>query len=161
MAEQIQLDLVNLLESKIYETQEEQYSRVKLEEAEIQPSLEEIEYEQFDGEEIFVAEDADIEETDEIVETTEEDVHFEVVVDDAKENLNSIKLDTKHSMKPKNREDFGFIIVEMDDTRAYQCDICQKTFKDKSKLRTHREIHTDERNVICPVSSTIFHLIQI
>lgn len=34
----------------------------------------------------------------------------------------------------------------------YQCEICFKTLKDKSKLKSHREIHTTERNVICPVS---------
>lgn len=40
--------------------------------------------------------------------------------------------------------------------KAYQCEICLKTFKEKSKLKTHREIHTTERNVICPICHKAF-----
>jgi len=38
----------------------------------------------------------------------------------------------------------------------YQCEICTKTFKEKSKLKSHREIHTTERNVICPICEKSF-----
>lgn len=32
------------------------------------------------------------------------------------------------------------------------CEICLRSFKEKSKLKAHKEIHTTLRNVICPVS---------
>lgn len=164
LAEQIQLQIVNLLESNIYETESNNFDRIKIEDVEeSQPSMddisEEIEYEQYEEEDLFLADGGVVQETDEIVETTEEDIHYEVIVDDTKENI--ITKEVKHYVKSKAKDDFGYIIVEMDDNiKAYQCDICQKTFKDKSKLRTHREIHTDERNVICPVSYLILEFNQ-
>lgn len=167
LAEHIQFELVSLLNSKNYETDSEQYAKLTLEEIEesqhsVDDTRDDVEYEQFDDEEMqeemFVADLEENQETNEIVETevetTEEDFHYEVIVDDTKENIETKEV--KHIVKSKGKDDFGYIIVEMDDNmRAYQCDICQKTFKDKSKLRTHREIHTDERNVICPVSCAV------
>lgn len=37
------------------------------------------------------------------------------------------------------------------DERKFQCEICLKCFKEKSKWKVHRDIHKDERNVVCPV----------
>lgn len=36
--------------------------------------------------------------------------------------------------------------------KLFECNICLRMFKEKSKLKAHREIHTTERNVVCPVS---------
>lgn len=48
----------------------------------------------------------------------------------------------------------SFTIVQLDNNvRLYQCEICSRTFKEKSKLKSHKEIHTTERKVFCPVSS--------
>lgn len=110
-----------------------------------------IEYEPYETEEIFMTSGEDEDGNEEILaETVQDDFHFEIVVDDTKENKKQTRNVTKPRIKNENQE---FIIIEMDDNqKAYQCEVCFKTFKDKSKLRTHREIHTDERNVICPVS---------
>lgn len=52
-----------------------------------------------------------------------------------------------------NRADENFIVVMTGpDQKCYQCDVCERLFKERSKLRAHRDIHTSERNVICPVS---------
>lgn len=54
----------------------------------------------------------------------------------------------------KSDETFEAAVIQLDDNqRFYQCEICMRSFKEKSKLKTHREIHTTERNVICPVSN--------
>lgn len=140
LANQIQEDIVSLMDFKILSLEEEH--KVK---EEHEDTTDAIEYEPFDGDEIFLAEAEDDTETFE--EALEEDFHFEVVVDDTKENLR------KHTARTiKTDDSCDFIVLELDNQRVYQCDICQKTCKDKSKLRTHREIHTQERNVICPVS---------
>jgi hypothetical protein len=46
-------------------------------------------------------------------------------------------------------------IVQLGNIRLFQCDICSRTFKEKSKLKAHKEIHTTERKVVCPVSLKI------
>lgn len=166
MAEQIQAELLELMDNKLYAPEEDVESKIKaenvehiehiehveeLEEVEESSTGDPIEYEPFDGEENFLQDDDD---EDEMAAETiqQDDYHFEIVVDDTKEN---IKLKQPRSaLKPRVKDDHTeFIIIEMDDnSKAYQCDICFKTFKDRSKLRTHREIHTNERNIICPVS---------
>lgn len=134
------------MENKLVNVDEDQ--KIKVEDQE--DSTDAIEYEPFEGEEIFVPGDeegGDIEQ-ETTVEAIEEDYHFEIVVDDTKEN---VKKQTR--MPTKLDENNEFIVIELENNqRVYQCDICFKTCKDRSKLRTHREIHTQERNVICPVS---------
>lgn len=105
----------------------------------------ELEYE-FESEELYVP----TEEGQEIEAIEEDSALFEIVVDeDIKESKKDLEMG-KYSRKSTAGD---FIILELDgNQKAYRCDICMKTFKDKSKLKTHREIHTDERNVICPVS---------
>ena len=44
--------------------------------------------------------------------------------------------------------------VFIDNEKHYQCDICQRAFKERSKLKAHKEIHTTERNVVCLVRSS-------
>lgn len=160
LAEQIQADLLELMDNKLYAPEEDVESKIKVEHGEHVEELEEveesstgdpIEYEPFDGEENFLQDEED---EDEMAAETiqQDDYHFEIVVDDTKEN-NKLR-QPRSALKPRVKdENTDFIIIEMDDnSKAYQCDICFKTFKDRSKLRTHREIHTSERNIICPVS---------
>lgn len=148
IAEQIQLDLVGLMDSKLVALDED--PKIKVEHHE--DSADAIEYEPFEGEEMFVAAEYDDSgeiEQDPTVEAIEEDYHFEIIVDDTKENIKKEQIRTGPMKLDENNE---FIVIELENNqRVYQCDICFKTCKDRSKLRTHREIHTQERNVICPV----------
>lgn len=149
LADQIQLDLVSLMDNKLFAVEDE-LPKVKMEENEDIVTNDAIEYEPFDhdaeSEELYENEEF---EGETIIEAIEEDYHFEIVVDDTKENIK--KLIRPSIQRTKIKEENQFIIIEMDDnSKVYQCDICFKTCKDKSKLRSHREIHTNERNVICP-----------
>lgn len=64
-----------------------------------------------------------------------------------------IKKPPPSNPKKYNKAEENFVVVMQGaDQKAYQCDICQRLFKERSKLRAHRDIHTTERNVICPVS---------
>lgn len=165
IAEQIQSELLELMDSKLYSSEEEAESKIKIEQVEELEEVEEsstgdpIEYEpegdsiEYDAGEVFLQDEDD--ESGMAVETIQEEYNFEIVVDDdTKENIKSKQ--PRASLKTRVKdESTEFIIIEMDDnSRAYQCDICFKTFKDRSKLRTHREIHTTQRNVICPVSQS-------
>lgn len=67
------------------------------------------------------------------------------------------------SQKPKHErsrlvktEDDTTVILMDNNVKLYQCEICTRTFKEKSKLKSHREIHTDQRNVICPTCGKAF-----
>lgn len=94
------------------------------------------------------------------------DYQMEVVVDNTKEN-HDVHLASRrnlkvalHTMKKKiiKQETEDFVVVELDNKqRVFQCEVCSKTFKDRSKLKVHREIHTTERNVICLVSNKRMH----
>lgn len=54
----------------------------------------------------------------------------------------------------KTDRDEGLKIVQLENNlKLYQCEVCSRTFKERSKLRSHSEIHTNERNVVCPVVS--------
>lgn len=59
-----------------------------------------------------------------------------------------------HSIKSE-RESFTIVQLE-NNVRLYQCEICSRTFKEKSKLKAHKEIHTTERNVSCPTCGKAF-----
>jgi len=141
------------MDNKICTLDDESQAKVKIEDHEEAASVnEDIDYDPFEAEEMFVAaEDTEVEE--DIIESIEEDYHFvvdEIVVDDTKENAKGRTASTAPRSRPKDDSN-EFIILELDNNvKLYQCDICQKTFKDRSKLRSHREIHTEERNVICP-----------
>lgn len=144
-------DRDNDSETKIKEEQEES------------STIDTIEYDPLEAELFAVVEEPEVEE-DEVVEAIEEDYHFEIVVDDTKENMKGNEwlvqsATSSATSRPKfvSQEQVSdeFVIIHEDDSdvmKAYQCDICAKSFKDRSKLRSHREIHTEERNVICPVS---------
>jgi hypothetical protein len=94
---------------------------------------------------------------------------LEVVVDDTKENIvdsiryRPIKSEYIYSPTKSIKLEEGYKMISLDNNmRAFQCDICDKIFKDKTKLKLHREIHTDQRNVICQVlNSFTFILLDL
>ncbi|KAG5680922.1 hypothetical protein PVAND_010398 [Polypedilum vanderplanki] len=149
-AEAIQLDIVQLLENKVLAIDNTKINGTK---TEIEDDDDPIEYEPLD--EIYFQEETAEEITEEqfeeeIIDPTDLQFQMEVVVDDTKENLTEIvrhNQSVKTSSVIKNEE--GYLIVELDNQRVYQCDICSKICKDKTKLKLHREIHTNLRNVIC------------
>jgi hypothetical protein len=155
-AEAIQLDLTNLLmeaRQPVYEVDDDDDPiAVKNEE---------------DGDDAITFEPIYFEEgTDELDPTLlHDDYQMEVVVDDSNEHFGesspmptTTKKDLKAALNSSfketivKQENRNFMVVELENNkRAFQCDICCKTFKDRSKLKCHREIHTTERNVICKV----------
>jgi Pyruvate/2-oxoacid:ferredoxin oxidoreductase delta subunit len=161
-AEHIQFELINFMENRKFVATEEE-SEVFEQEQDKKPeedvTTDAIEYEPFESEGMYLSsqeEELEGEVVDQIG-TIEEDIHYEIIVDDTMNNvkkrvsgINQSKVKEARS-KSKNDE---FLIIETDSNqKIYQCDICLKFCKDKSKLRSHREIHTDKRNVICPVRS--------
>lgn len=87
------------------------------------------------------------------------DYQMEVVVDNIKENVIGSASATKQRIlaiskeKPIKSETVDeYFVIEVGQQKLFRCDICEKDFKDRSKLKVHREIHTTERNVICQVS---------
>lgn len=104
-------------------------------------------------EEMFVTGDGEDVETDSGHVIVEYD-WLEHKTDASNQNVNLSKLRAS-----KSNETFGTVIQLDDNQKVYQCEICMRTFKEKSKLKSHREIHTTERNVVCPVrrrSNSIF-----
>lgn len=147
-AEVIQLDIVQLLENKVLTIDN---SKDNVAKTEVEDDDDPIEYEPLDDM-YYQEEEANDEITEEqfeeeIIDPTDLQFQMEVVVDDTKENLKEIIRQNNQSVK---RNDEGYLIVELENNqRVYQCDVCSKICKDKTKLKLHREIHTDLRNVIC------------
>lgn len=49
-------------------------------------------------------------------------------------------------------KDAGLIVCMIDGVKHYQCEYCgKKDFTSRSRLKTHRLIHTSERNYMCQV----------
>lgn len=158
LAEQIQFELVSIMEKATANVIEEvdASDHIKSEELEDVGVVEEVEYEGIEqGYEELFSGSADAEEVEETL--VGGDYHYEIVVDDTKENVKrEVKPKVYKSAAQPRSKDTEYVVIDADNQKAYQCDICFKTFKDKSKLRTHREIHTDERNVICPECGKAF-----
>lgn len=64
---------------------------------------------------------------------------------------NAVRYETLPVLKTRTSEN-GFSMIQLSNFMLFQCDICDRTFKEKSKLKAHRQIHTSERNIVCPVS---------
>lgn len=61
---------------------------------------------------------------------------------------------TKYSKVDK---DAGLIVVMIGGKKHYQCDFCgMNKFPSRSRLKSHRQIHTAERNFMCQVCRS-FH----
>lgn len=53
----------------------------------------------------------------------------------------------------KKDKDAGLITCQIDGVKHYQCEFCgKKDFTSRSRLRTHMQIHTSERNFMCQVN---------
>lgn len=53
-------------------------------------------------------------------------------------------------------KDAGLIIVMIDGVKHYECEECGKQdFTSRSRLKTHRQIHTTERNYMCQVMTEL------
>jgi stress-induced morphogen len=53
-------------------------------------------------------------------------------------------------------EDIRVVELIENGIKLYQCEICSRTFKERSKLKSHRQIHTDIRNISCPLCDKKF-----
>lgn len=56
----------------------------------------------------------------------------------------------------KAHKDTGLIVVLINGVKFYRCDFCHKDFPSRSRLKTHRLIHTSERNFICQTCGSSF-----
>lgn len=56
-----------------------------------------------------------------------------------------------------NGDNASYPMVQLNNRISlFQCDICERAFKEKSKMKAHRQIHTNERNIVCPVCNKTF-----
>jgi stress-induced morphogen len=151
-AEAIQMDLTHLLMSPrnlIYEDNQEEEILVKSEDDgdDDDITFEPIYFEE--GEEIDPSLLNDDYQIEEVVVDTNENFAESSQATSKKALKAALNSSVKETAKQENR---NYLMVELDNNqRVFQCDVCSKCFKDKSKLKTHREIHTTERNVICKV----------
>jgi hypothetical protein len=80
------------------------------------------------------------------------------VLDDDDDDGEMTEVDGKRRRGPKKKKnlDEGLIMVEVDGQKFYQCDVCQKTCKDRYKLKNHKETHNEERNICCTECGAMF-----
>lgn len=63
-----------------------------------------------------------------------------------------VKMPRKNTNNKVNK-DVGLIVCMIDGIKHYQCEFCgKKDFTSRSRLKTHRLIHTSERNFMCQVT---------
>jgi len=101
----------------------------------------------------------DIKVADEDVEVAEFYVNNEDVLSDEEYFVNDIKPQRetddleenkkKRGPRKKRNLDEGLITVEVDGFKFYQCEVCRKVFKDRYKLKIHKETHNMDRNICC------------
>lgn len=70
----------------------------------------------------------------------------------AEESLPTFQKPRVSRSRQNRTAEISFIEEGADNQKMYQCELCLRVFKEKSKLKYHRQIHTSERNVVCPVS---------
>jgi ribosomal protein L31 len=58
-------------------------------------------------------------------------------------------VDKKRSGYVKKDKDAGFIITMIDGVKHFTCETCHKHFQTRARLRSHRQIHSTERNFMC------------
>lgn len=174
-AEQIQCELLSLLQAKQEQSDAddgEANVNIKIEEMEAEleyESLEDMLINQEEEPRYEEIEAGEIEVHEETIENENDELQFEIVMDEENSADNDKQTDSDSSKphisskstykpRPKTKElDEEMTIKVVDGQRLFECSICFKTFKDRSKLRVHREIHTDERNIICEVRKNFFN----
>ncbi|CRK98347.1 CLUMA_CG011707, isoform B [Clunio marinus] len=63
---------------------------------------------------------------------------------------------TSYSRKEKDKDE-GLIVIMVNGMKRYQCEFCgKKEFNSRSRLKTHRLIHTSERNFMCQTCGASF-----
>lgn len=65
------------------------------------------------------------------------------------EDTIKIKTEKKRSSYIKKDKDAGFIVTMINGQKHFTCEVCRKHFLNRSRLRTHRLIHSTERNYVC------------
>ena len=77
----------------------------------------------------------------------------EYLMKDIKPQLEGVykieEIKKRRGPKKKRNLDEGLIMVEVDGFKFYQCDVCRKVFKDRYKLKIHKETHNVDRNICC------------
>lgn len=64
---------------------------------------------------------------------------------------------TRKSGYEKKDKDAGLIICMIEGVKHYQCGFCgKKDFTSRSRLKTHMQIHTNERNFMCQACGASF-----
>lgn len=140
-ANRIQNDLVGLFEATFIKTEEIEEEKIVEEEDIYLKTMDGTEYTYVEAEEVrFESETPDFKIT--AVET----------VETKKKPSNLIKKGVS-----KVDKDEGLLYYIVDGVKVYECDICgKKDFQSRSRLKTHRKIHTDERNFICGTCHSSF-----
>ncbi|KAL7010982.1 hypothetical protein ACKWTF_014029 [Chironomus riparius] len=58
-------------------------------------------------------------------------------------------IERKRSNYVKKDKDIGLVVTIINNQKFYTCEFCQKNFQSRSRLRTHRQTHSTERNFMC------------
>jgi hypothetical protein len=62
---------------------------------------------------------------------------------------NNKRAAVKKTKKQDVKEEKSMTVVEIDGKEAFQCAICQKSFMKRRALKTHIQIHKDEKSICC------------
>jgi 5-methylcytosine-specific restriction endonuclease McrA len=66
------------------------------------------------------------------------------------ETSSTVKYPKAKSSYVKKEKDAGLLVSIVDGVKLYSCEYCgKKGFTSRSRLKTHKLIHTDERNYMC------------
>lgn len=115
---------------------------------------------------LFTATQSNIQDTKTEFKSLEDDIQFTEVYENGEEILTEEEYLTsdlknedgsdviervkrKRGPRKKKNLDEGLIMVEVDGQKYYQCELCKKVFKDRYKLKTHKETHNEDRNICC------------
>lgn len=63
------------------------------------------------------------------------------------------ELNLKVSTHNQTKNEEGFRVLEINNRRAYQCELCLRVFKQEKKLKSHRQAHASGRSFNCRVSN--------
>jgi transcription elongation factor Elf1 len=154
-ANRIQKDLINLFEVNSYAIidQEVEEGEKNLSVVKEEVDIDTTEYTYVESENII--EDDNTEEQVYFQEAEPPQVIMRQTVQYKKKTPNSSTKKKKSNSKVD--KDAGLLFYFVDGVKLYECDICsKKDFQSRSRLKTHRLIHTNERNFICGTCDASF-----